>query len=55
MVEELTVVGSVLLSGDEGLRVEERLVGSGPDLVNHVGLEIDLKPASSTASSSVSV
>lgn len=42
MDQELTVVGGVLLSRDEGLGVEEGLVLSGSDLVDNVGLEIDL-------------
>lgn len=36
------VVGSVLLARDEGLGVEERLVGAGADLVDDIGLEVDL-------------
>jgi len=41
--EERTVVGGILLSRDQSLRVEKRLVGSSSDLVNDVGLEIDLR------------
>jgi hypothetical protein len=36
------VVGGVLLARDERLGVEERLVGASADLVNDVGLEVDL-------------
>mmetsp|Transcript_6690 Transcript_6690/g.10578 ORF Transcript_6690/g.10578 Transcript_6690/m.10578 type:complete len:279 (+) Transcript_6690:660-1496(+) len=35
------VVGGILLAGDELLRVEELAVGSGTDLVDHGGLEVD--------------
>merc|ERR1719507_1508280 len=35
------VVGSVLLSSDELLGVEELAVGSGPDLINDSWLQID--------------
>ena len=34
------VVGGIFLSGDELLGVEELSVGSGPDLINDGGLEI---------------
>lgn len=37
-----TVVGGILLSGDKSLGVEEVLVGTSSDLVNDVGLKIDL-------------
>jgi len=37
-----TVVGRILLSRDQGLGVEERLVGSSSDFVDDVGLEVDL-------------
>ena len=36
------VVGSILLAGDHLLRVEELAVGTGADLVDDVGLEIDV-------------
>merc|ERR1719311_570337 len=35
------VVGSVLLTGDQLLRVVELTVGTGTDLVTHSGLKID--------------
>ena len=37
------VVGGILLSVDEGLGVEQRPVLSSPDLVNDVGLQVDLR------------
>ena len=36
------VVGSILLAVDQGLGVEERPVLSGPNLVDNVGLQVDL-------------
>jgi hypothetical protein len=36
------VVGSILLAVNQGLGVEERPVLSGPDLVDNVGLQVDL-------------
>lgn len=42
VVTSSVVVGSVLLAVDEGLGVEQRPVLSGPDLVNNVGLQVDL-------------
>jgi hypothetical protein len=36
------VVGGILLSGDDLLRVVELTVGSGADLVTHGGLEVDV-------------
>lgn len=41
-----TVVSSVLLAGDHSLGVEETSVGTSSDLVNDIGLEVDLKDAS---------
>jgi len=35
------VVGGILLTGDELLRVEELTVGTGANLIDHSGLEID--------------
>jgi len=34
------VVGSILLAGDQLLRVEELAVGSGPHFIDHSGLKI---------------
>jgi hypothetical protein len=42
VVTSSVVVGSVFLAVDEGLGVEQRPVLSGPDLVNDVGLQVDL-------------
>jgi len=39
----LTVVGGILFAGDHGLGVEETSVGTGSDLVNDIGFEIDLR------------
>jgi hypothetical protein len=39
----LTVVGGILFASDHGLRVEETSVGTGSDLVNDIGLKIDLR------------
>jgi hypothetical protein len=44
-IVDLTVIGSILLASDEGLRMEETAVGSRADLVDHVGLEIDVQGA----------
>lgn len=41
-----TVVSSVLLAGYHSLGVEETSVGTSSDLVNDIGLEVDLKDAS---------
>lgn len=41
-----TVVSSVLLAGDHSLGVKETSVGTSSDLVNDIGLEVDLKDAS---------
>ena len=38
----LTVVGGIFLSGNHSLGVEETSVGTGSDLVNDIGLKIDL-------------
>ena len=38
----LTVVGGILFAGDHGLWVEETSVGTSSDLVNDIGLKIDL-------------
>jgi hypothetical protein len=35
------VVGGILLTGDQLFRVEELTVGSGTDLIDHGGLQID--------------
>ena len=45
------VVGSVLLSGDELLGVEELAVGAGSDLIDDGGLEIDEDSARNVLSS----
>jgi hypothetical protein len=37
------VVGGILLAGDHSLGVEQTPVGTGSDLVDDVGLEIDLE------------
>lgn len=39
----LTVVRGILLAGDHSLGVEETSVGTGSDLVNDIGFEIDLR------------
>ena len=38
----LTVVGGILFARDHGLWVEETSVGTSSDLVNDIGLKIDL-------------
>jgi hypothetical protein len=43
VVSTSVVVGGILLSVDQGLGVEERPVLSGPDLVDNIGLQIDLE------------
>ena len=40
-----TVVSSILLACDESLGVEEGAVDTGPDLVDDVGLEVDVERA----------
>ena len=40
-----TVVSSILLAGDHGLRMEEGAVCSVLDLVNDIGLQIDVEGA----------
>jgi len=42
VVTTSVVVGSVLLSSDEGLWVEEGPVLSGPDCIDNVGFEVDI-------------
>lgn len=39
----LTVVGGILLAGDHCLGVEKASVGSGSDLVDDVGLEVNVE------------
>jgi hypothetical protein len=52
-VTSSVVVGSVFLAVDEGLGVEQRPVLSGPDLVNDVGLQVDLRERGSKMFSSI--
>lgn len=40
-----TVVGGILLASDHGLRMEQRAVCSVLDLVNDIGLQIDVQRA----------
>ena len=42
VVSSSVVVGGILLAVDQGLGVEERPVLSGPDLIDDVGLQVDL-------------
>jgi hypothetical protein len=53
VVTSSVVVGSVFLAVDEGLGVEQRPVLSGPDLVNDVGLQVDLCERGSKMFSSI--
>lgn len=39
----LTIAGSILFAGDEGLGVEETPVGTRPYLINDVGLKVDVE------------
>ena len=45
VVSTRVVVRGILLARDERLRVEESLVGSGADLVDHSRLEVDVDRA----------
>ena len=42
---KLAVVGGILLAGDKSLRVEESAVSASADLINDIGLEVDIKGA----------
>ena len=39
----LTVVGSILLASDHSLRVEESAICAGADLIDDIGLEVDIE------------
>ena len=41
--EKRTVARSVLLAGDEGLRVEKAAVGTGSNLVDDIGFKVNVE------------
>jgi len=43
MGRERTVVGGVLLARKKGFWVEERAVGACLDLIDHIGLKVDVE------------
>jgi hypothetical protein len=49
-----TVVGSVLLARDQSLGVEQATVSTGANLIDHIGLQVDLYHGSATSNLSCS-